>query len=282
MVVFCAWISRSETMHSLLEHTQMSVDASDTALWLRRFGAVAEPEQRLVCFPHAGGSASAFSGWRRRLPADVDLLAIRYPGREDRITEPFVEDMDEMAGEISAELAPLLDSGMVLFGHSMGAALAFEVALLLEEKHGRSPTMVVVSGRSGPGTGGRDLPDDDDDSVIDFAKSLGSANSAAYDNEDLRPLLLPALRADLRVIRNHSPRSGRTIKSPLSIYVGDSDPDVTVAEAYAWSHASTGESSIKVFPGGHFYLVDGEAEVLDDLSARLRRARGSKPVLPSG
>jgi pyochelin biosynthetic protein PchC len=200
-------------------------------------------------------------------------LAVRYPGREDRITEPFVEDMDEMADQIAAELAPLLDGGLVLFGHSMGAALAFEVALLLEEKHGRGPAMLVVSGRSGPGTEGRDLPDDNDESVIDFAKSLGSVNSAAYDDEHLRPLLLPALRADLRMIKNHSPEPGRTIKSPLSIYVGDSDPDVTVSEAYAWSDASIGESSIKVFPGGHFYLVDSEAEVLDDLSARLRSAR---------
>ncbi|WP_037684171.1 thioesterase II family protein [Streptomyces griseus] len=259
----------------------MSVNASDAAVWLRRFGTVAGPKQRLVCFPHAGGSASTFRSWRRGLPGDVELLTVRYPGREDRITEPFVEDMDEMAGEIAAELAPLLDSGLVLFGHSMGAALAFEVALLLEGEHGRGPAMVVVSGRSGPGTGGRDLPDDNDESVIDFAKSLGSLNSAAYDDEDLRPLLLPALRADLRMIKNHCPQPGRTIKSPLLIYVGDSDPDVTVSEAYAWSHASIGESSVKVFPGGHFYLVDSEAEVLDDLSARLRRARVTQPVLPN-
>ncbi|WP_405775434.1 thioesterase II family protein [Streptomyces sp. NBC_00859] len=257
------------------------MNATDTAVWLRRFGTIAGAKQHLVGFPHAGGSASTFRSWRHRLPVDVDLLAIRYPGREDRIMEPFVEDMDEMAGEIAAELAPLLDSGLVLFGHSMGAALAFEVALLLEGEHGRGPAMVVVSGRSAPGVGGRDLPDDNDESIIDFAKSLGSLNSVAYDDEDLRPLLLPALRADLRMIKNHCPQPGRTVKSPLLIYVGDSDPDVTVSEAYAWSHTSIGESSIKVFPGGHFYLVDSEAEVLDDLSARLRRARVTRPVLPN-
>ncbi|MEW2625169.1 alpha/beta fold hydrolase [Streptomyces sp. NPDC048106] len=251
----------------------MFVNTSGTAVWLRRFGAVAGPRQHLVCFPHAGGSAGGFGGWRRRLPADVELLAVRYPGREDRITEPFVEDMDEMAAAICAELAPLLDRGLVLFGHSMGAALAFEVALLLEERHGRGPVLVVVSGRGGPGTGERELPADDDESVVAFARSLGSANAAAYDNEDLRPLLLPALRADLRVIRNHVPRPGRTVRSPLAIYVGDSDPDVTVPEAHAWSRASTGESSLKVFPGGHFYLAESEAVVLEDLSARLRAAR---------
>ncbi|MEV6025678.1 alpha/beta fold hydrolase [Streptomyces sp. NPDC052036] len=253
----------------------MSVSSSDTAIWLRRFGAVAGPRQRLVCFPHAGGSAGVFRGWRRGLPADVELLAVRYPGREDRIREPFVEDMNEMAGEIAEQLAPLLDSGLVLFGHSMGADLAFEVALRLEENHGRPPAMLVVSGSGGPGTNNRDLPDDDDESVVDFAKSLDGVNSAAYEDKDLRPLLLPALRADLRMIRNYSPRPGRTINCPLSIYVGYSDPDVTISEAHAWSHASVGGSSIKVFPGGHFYLVDSEPELLDDLSARLREVRAA-------
>ena len=244
------------------------MDASTlTGRWLRRFGAAGDPRVSLVCLPHAGGAASAYRGWRGRLPADVELLAIRYPGREERLAEPPVESMDEMAGQIAEQLAPLADRGLALFGHSMGAAIAFEVALLLERR-GPGPAVLMLSGRGAPGTPEPEVADDDE-SVLDHIRSLGSGTASAYEDEELRPLLLPSLKADLRLLAGHDPEPGRTLEAPIVVYAGSADNGVSVTEAALWARSTRGRSSLRVFPGGHFYLIDREAELLADISSRL-------------
>lgn len=103
--------------------------------WLRRPRPVANPRLRLVCLPHGGGTAGAFYGWTAWLPADVELVAVQYPGRQDRFGEPCLRDMGELADAVAQALLPLLDRPVALFGHSMGAALAYEVTLRLETQY---------------------------------------------------------------------------------------------------------------------------------------------------
>ncbi|WP_194897285.1 thioesterase II family protein [Catenulispora pinisilvae] len=237
--------------------------------WLRRFGPPGTPRLRLVCLPHAGGSASAYHGWRARLPDDIEVLAVCYPGRQDRIAEPFIEDMDVLARQIAGRLEPLSDLPLALFGHSMGSVLAFEVARLLEER-GSGPKLLVLSGSSGPGGRDHDLPSDDEDEIIAFARKLGGTHAGLYEDRDLGPLLLPALRSDLRMARSYNHRPGM-VEAPVLVCVGDRDPEVSVAEARLWSAVAAGEFEVEVFRGGHFYLVDREEELLADLWGRLRR-----------
>src|SRR5689334_14969295 len=95
--------------------------------WFRRYRRVTDPRLRLVCFPHAGGSASAYRSWAALLPSDVDMLAVQYPGRQDRLAEPCLVAMEQLTDAIVTALAPLCDRPLALFGHSMGASLAHEV-----------------------------------------------------------------------------------------------------------------------------------------------------------
>lgn len=63
--------------------------------WLRVYDAISgSPEVRLVCFPHAGGTASSYAPWRGRLDDRIELVSVRYPGREDRLAEPMSQCLD--------------------------------------------------------------------------------------------------------------------------------------------------------------------------------------------
>ncbi|MBT2458012.1 AMP-binding protein [Streptomyces sp. ISL-86] len=100
----------------------------DMTAWLRCFDRRPTAAVRVVCFPHAGGSAPYFRDWHTDLPPEVEVHAVQYPGRGDRLRDPLVDDARRMADLAMEALAPLLDRPVALFGHSLGAILAYEVA----------------------------------------------------------------------------------------------------------------------------------------------------------
>ncbi|RPF24852.1 thioesterase II family protein [Streptomyces sp. TLI_185] len=234
--------------------------------WFRRFTTAAGDGPRLVCFPHAGGSATAYMQLARTLPATFDVVSVQYPGRQDRYLEapftalaPLVEAVAEALAEELAE-----DSGRpyALFGHSMGALVAFETALLLTQGELPGPQRLFLSGRGGPGTRARaryDLFDDAD--VLADVRGLGGTNQAMLDDPEVLEMVLPALRADYQALGTYTWRGGEPLAAPITALVGDRDPMVTVREARTWQEHTTGGFDLKVFPGGHFYLVDHIGQV---------------------
>ncbi|MEU8622524.1 alpha/beta fold hydrolase [Streptomyces sp. NPDC048623] len=244
--------------------------------WLRRPRPVANPRLRLVCLPHAGGTAGAFYGWAAALPADVELVAVQYPGRQDRFAEPCLRDMDELADAVAQALLPLLDRPVALFGHSMGAALAYEVTLRLEARFRARPRQLFVSGHMSP-TRPRDRRRDlhlrDDAAMVAGLTELGGMDEAVTADPELLALLMPSFRADLRLIETYRPGAARPVTVPVTAYTGDADPGVPLPDVAAWAELAAGEFAMRVFPGGHFYLVDRETEVVADISERLALVR---------
>ncbi|MGY0017683.1 thioesterase II family protein [Streptomyces sp. YJ-C3] len=238
--------------------------------WFRRYptadGAV---RLRLIGFPHAGGTATLFHGWAARLPRGVELLATQYPGRQERLAEPCAENMAELADRITDALQPELGVPLALFGHSLGSAVAYEVARRLDERHGVVPELVIVSGRGAPHTErGGTLHLLDDDRLVASARGLGDLGSAVYDDPDLRPLLLPSLRGDFRLIESYRPTDPAPLRAPLTAVGGVSDPGCSLADLLSWQPLTTSTYEHQVFPGDHFYLVPREAELLTYLNGR--------------
>jgi pyochelin biosynthetic protein PchC len=240
------------------------------ALWFRVYRPVPWPRLRLVCFPHAGAGATAYRAWADLLPPDVELLAVCYPGRQDRFGEPFASSVDSLAADIAAALLPLTGTPFALFGHSMGSLVAYEVAVRLERRHGIVPRHLFVSGRWTP-----DREDDrrlhlaDDDALIAEMGRLGNADLDVFAVTELREMMLDVLRADYRLLATHSRPVLDPVAAPVTAYSGDRDPGCAPADAAGWEHATSAGFALRVFPGDHFYLVPRAAELVGDLVARL-------------
>lgn len=247
----------------------MSTAVPVTTAWLRRFHPADPGHRRLVCFPHAGGSASFYHPVSARFSPDVEVLAIQYPGRQDRRHEPCVDDLRTLASLIADELRALPPKPTVYFGHSMGAALAFETAWLLDGE-AAGPRALVASGWRAPSDGRDDgVHRRDDDGLLADVRALGGTGTAVLADEEIVRMALPAIRADYRAIETYSARRDQVLSCPVTTLIGDADTKVDRVAAGRWVAHTTADFRMRVFPGGHFYLTTHQAEVCAEVETAL-------------
>ncbi|MER7008816.1 alpha/beta fold hydrolase [Dactylosporangium sp. NPDC000555] len=240
--------------------------------WIRNFQPAPDAPAQLVCLPHAGGSATFYLPVARALAPGTDVLAIQYPGRQDRRREGFVPSVQQMAELIAGEIRALLDRPTALFGHSMGAAIGFEVAALLEAD-GVDLLGLFVSGRRAPSaTRDEAVHRLADRELIEELKRLEGTEPTVFDDDELVQMFLPVVRADYRAIETYRHRGGPALRCPIVVLTGDTDPHVTRAEAEAWAQHTTGGYELVSFRGGHFYLLDHAGQVIGVLSERISGA----------
>jgi surfactin synthase thioesterase subunit len=236
--------------------------------WLRRYLPRPGAGLRLICVPHGGGGAGAFLGWAELLPPGIELFAVQYPGREDRLGDPMPRDMDELVTGLTGAVAAVADRPYALFGHSMGATVAYEVAQEARRRGLPGPVHLVASAREAPhDEKGGDVHQGDDEDLYAELMRLGATDPEVLDDPDLRRMIFAYVRADYRLIETYRPRPLPPLDCPVTVFLGDRDPDLTPEEAARWRHATRGRTRLEIFPGDHFYLVPQRHAVL----AALRR-----------
>lgn len=239
----------------------MSGNPTDSSPWIRRFVPSPHARTRLLCLPHAGGSAPFFLPVARALAPDVDVLAVQYPGRQDRRAEPGVDDIGVLADHVAREARRWADTPLAIFGHSMGATLGFEVARRLAPD---VPLLgLVASGRSAPScVRVEQVHRYDDTQLLGEIRSLAGTDTQVFDDDEIVRMILPALRVDYRAVETYRCEPGARIAAPITVLTGDADPRTSLEQARAWEGHTDGEFELRVFPGGHFYLNDQPAAVL--------------------
>ncbi|MEU9731649.1 alpha/beta fold hydrolase [Streptomyces sp. NPDC048002] len=250
-----------------------SAARSDSS-WIRRWSGGSTPRFTLICLPHAGGSAGFYRPWAALMPSEVELLAVQYPVREDRLEDPGAADMHGLVSAVADAVAPLLDRPYALFGHSMGSAVAWELAHELSRREVPRPRRLFASGRAAPGmavTG--QLHRQGDDVLGAELARLGGTSREVLADPGLRSLVLAAVRHDYRIIETYRPADRPPLSCPVHVLTGSTDPELgeeRVREAAGgWADLTTARTEVRVFPGDHFYLTPRRREVVATVLRRL-------------
>lgn len=213
----------------------------------------------LYCFPHAGGGTGEYVRWLDGLPG-VWACGVQPPGRGSRLFEPAFTRMTELVDAIVS--AVTFTAPFVLFGHSLGGLVAFEVTRALRERGEPQPQRLIVSGCGDPLTAARGpaLCSLGDAELLSQIERLGGPLPAELRADpELLAITLAGLRADLEVIETYSYRPERPLECPVTVVVGADDG--RAARAAEWRDHTAGRIDLHVLPGGHFYFRERQSDV---------------------
>ncbi|WOP07031.1 alpha/beta fold hydrolase [Streptomyces cyaneofuscatus] len=224
---------------------------SPATQWLRRldFSSAADTT-RLVCFPHAGGGASAFLSWLPHLPPAWELWAVEYPGRENRAAEPPPTDLRAMARDTAYALQWIGDRPYALFGHSMGAIVAYETSSELLRIGGTAPQHLFLSGSLSPQHAGARAQAEWDSAGSDV-QWLGE-ETCSGDASEQRTLATETLESDLRMLTAYREPPTAKITVAVSVLFGAEDPHLDAAGAAGWNAYTVAPADVMQIPGDHF------------------------------
>ena len=218
---------------------------------------------RLYCLPHAGSGAAVFYRWRRMLAASgVNVCPVMLPGREVRLGEPLAVRVEEIVEGLQAEVAGELERPYAIFGHSMGALLAYAWARRIVEGGSPAPLGLIVSGRNAPQTvSAGSLHRLGDEAFVEALRvQYGGVPDGFLEDSDLREVFLPILRADLEVVETYRFVKGTRLACPVTAIAGSEDRSVSDEGLAAWSEVTSGAFSLERVAGDHFFPFQGAGQ----------------------
>ncbi|MER5950475.1 alpha/beta fold hydrolase [Streptomyces sp. NPDC001904] len=250
-----------------------SASPQTTQSWVRPIPGRTQPGGlRLFCFAYAGGGTSVFREWGTGLPDGVEAFAVQLPGREDRILDQPITDLNELLDDLVPALLPHLDRPFAFFGHSMGAIVSWELTRTLQRQQGLEPTRLMVSGCRAPQhheSWSLSELDLSDDALVNELRRLNGTPEELLQNPDFVSFILPTFRADLSLFASYVYRPGELLNCAVSAFGGNADPQVSEDHVKAWSELTTGPTEVEIFPGGHLFLNSERQNLLRSISHAL-------------
>ena len=242
-----------------------------TVSWLAHHRPLARASLRLFCFPYAGGSAAMYRSWSESLPWQVEVCPVQLPGRGSRIREPLFTQMTDLVASVAKDVKTYLDKPFAFFGHSMGAIIAFELARLLRQEGHAEPVHLFVSGRSAPQTPCEhphtyDLPEEE---FVQELRRMNGTPAEVLADPELMQFMMPLLRADFEIIQTYAYVDGPPLNCAITAFGGLNDDEVTRDSLEGWRKQTTKATTLRLFPGDHFFIHKVQPSLLRMISSEL-------------
>jgi surfactin synthase thioesterase subunit len=233
-------------------------------LWFDHLSRSKSPSLRLFCFPYAGGSVEVYRSWQRWFPAQIDLSLVHLPGRGKRLQEQAFTRAIPLVNAIADHVGPLTASPYALYGHSMGALIAFELTRELLRRRCAGPQHLFVSGHRAPqvprtGRTTFRLPHDE---FIGELSKLNGTPKEVLDNPELMELFIGLLRADFELVETYEYHPAAQLSCPITVYGGLNDKDVSVENCHAWKEQTSASCKVRIVSGDHFFIRDPKSEFI--------------------
>lgn len=218
---------------------------------------------RLLCFPYAGGSSATYIPWKNTLSPDIELAVVQLPGRGIRLSDSPYQTMMEVVNALFVEIQTLIGKPFIFYGHSMGARIAYELALMLYQRNCELPIHLIASGSIAPCT---DLKTEKihhlpDKTFIEKVASLNGTATEVLANQEIMQLVLPALRADFKIVENYHREENRVLPTKISVFAGK-DENVCIADLESWFDLFQYNTGIHWIAGNHFFIDKNPQAVL--------------------
>ncbi|MDD2425480.1 MAG: thioesterase domain-containing protein [Bacteroidales bacterium] len=212
---------------------------------------------RLFCIPFSGGNAYSYYGFKKYLPVHIEFCNLELPGRGKRIFEPLLLTIKEMTEDLYGQIKQKIKGRYFIYGHSLGALLAYTLCRHIEGMGENLPEVLFVSGQRAPSLIKTDdthlLPDE---AFLNVLREMNGTPEELLSDESFVKYFLPVIRADFRTLSDyrHNP-SGKLLNVPVEVFTG-TDENIPDEEILGWQKETTAPVNFHKFKGGHFFIFD--------------------------
>lgn len=246
--------------------------AAPPNLWVIRPSLNGDASKRLFCIPFAGGGASIYRPWANLLGLTVEVCPIQLPGREGRLFESPLTQIDALVALLKTQISPYLDRPYAIYGHSMGALITYELAhAIAVDDSLNNPERIFVAAHRAPHLPPQRPPISalPDNAFIEKLKQYGGFNDEILNHAEMMELVLPTIRADFKLCESYEHRIRQKLNCPIHVFAGTEDTQTLVETTHAWDQCSTTTVTSTLFNGGHFFLNTCQQKVIEAIKTAL-------------
>ncbi|WP_368487499.1 thioesterase II family protein [Clostridium sp. BJN0013] len=225
---------------------------------------------RLICLPYAGGSSMIYSKWTKYLNTSIEIYRVELAGRGRRKNVPLYTTLEDSVNDVFLSIKDFLnDSSYVIFGHSMGSIIAYELSCKIKQSGLNNPLNIIFSGSNAPHVKSKRelcyrLPEDKFKNII---LEYGATPAEVFEDRVLASYFVPILRADFRILETYQYNDRENpFDCPITIFYGMRDKLVDVQKIDEWSGYTRKQCKKYAFQGGHFFINDNMKNVVETIN----------------